>query len=1081
MQHNYKLYKSGKNWVYASSLMLVGLGSVFLLNTPIVSADTTTLDTTDAVNTSSTETSSAAVNAPLILGSAVEQDSSVATDATTSNVGQGVSGSSSIGSSNNDSTTAASSSITSSGSAADSSNGASTASSASSETIVNLASASESAGSSSFAEEVASTVASGLAEQAQLSAAATSDTEFASDEMLVVQSARADEVVNQSNASVDEALAINALSLANLATVRANSEALAAENFVIDPNVATVADLETAINAAPTNGTLYQITITAPITGTGGNSLTLPVGSNIEIDGDGTTNTQMSNMGIIYGSGATLTLNNLIIDESAGASNTLVQGANVLNLEGSTKLIGPVPQNPTSILNWVNSGGYYPIAVQGVPVINMSDSAEIIGFGSAVYEATGQIINMTGSSSLVGNAFGIFGVTSTTITLASTASINNNAIGFLQQAGAFELTGGTFSNNIWVAGYLVDTDNSTIDQATFSDNSGMIGTPIEATMTEGQTLTISNSTFINNVDNATAGAVAISSGNLDVTNSTFTGNSSLGNGGAITIVPVNQDNTINTLSVTGTHFTNNIAYGQTILLPSTTGTILINGIDTGIQVTAVPGLAVQTSGGSSTITGATLTTSADNILLVNGVSTGVLATLSGGGGAIGFRTYDPSNLYLNGSGAVYPMFNTAGANGNAYLPQVTVDSTTTFANNIANALYTVTPSDLAANPQIAATTESATSSPINNYDIQYYSANVIFNSNGGTTVPNESTQDGGLVVQPTNPSNGNWNFAGWYSDATLTTPWDFSSSVMPTGLPGDTLTLYAGWQTNVTYDANGGTGVPTDTANYAPNATVIVPTTVPTKTGYDFTGWLLPDGSTVVQPGGSFTATTANPVLTAQWTATPATVTFNSNGGTAVADEATHDGALVTQPTDPTNGSWAFTGWYSDAGLTTPWNFTSDTVPAGLANNTLALYAGWQTNVTYDANGGTGAPTDTTNYAPNAMVTVPTTVPAKTGYDFTGWLLPDGSTVVQPGGSFTATTANPVLTAQWTATPATVTFNSNGGTAVADEATHDGALVTQPAAPTNGSWAFTGWYSDAGLTTPWNFTSDMVPAGLANN
>lgn len=68
MQHNYKLYKSGENWVYASSLMLIGLGSVFLLNTPIVSADTTTLDTTDAVNASSAATSSVAVNAPLILG-----------------------------------------------------------------------------------------------------------------------------------------------------------------------------------------------------------------------------------------------------------------------------------------------------------------------------------------------------------------------------------------------------------------------------------------------------------------------------------------------------------------------------------------------------------------------------------------------------------------------------------------------------------------------------------------------------------------------------------------------------------------------------------------------------------------------------------------------------------------------------------------------------------------------------------------------------------------------------------------------------------------------------------------------------
>ncbi|TYC50237.1 LPXTG cell wall anchor domain-containing protein, partial [Weissella muntiaci] len=156
-----------------------------------------------------------------------------------------------------------------------------------------------------------------------------------------------------------------------------------------------------------------------------------------------------------------------------------------------------------------------------------------------------------------------------------------------------------------------------------------------------------------------------------------------------------------------------------------------------------------------------------------------------------------------------------------------------------------------------------------------------------------------------------------------------------------------------------------------------------------------------------------------------------------------HDGALVVQPTDPTNGSWAFTGWYSDAGLTTLWNFTSDTVPAGLANNTLALYAGWQTNVTYDANGGTGAPTDTANYAPNATVTVPTTVPTKAGYDFTGWLLPDGSTVVQPGGSFTATTANPILEAQWKMSAVVQIVDGNSSERIVNNTTSNSANLAE--------------------------------------
>lgn len=71
-------------------------------------------------------------------------------------------------------------------------------------------------------------------------------------------------------------------------------------------------------------------------------------------------------------------------------------------------------------------------------------------------------------------------------------------------------------------------------------------------------------------------------------------------------------------------------------------------------------------------------------------------------------------------------------------------------------------------------------------------------------------------------------------------------------------------------------------------------------------------------------------------TGTKYTVTFNSNGGSAVASQEVSSGGLVTRPADPTKSGLTFGGWYKEAGLTTAWNFASDTVTSN-----ITLYAKW--------------------------------------------------------------------------------------------------------------------------------------------
>ncbi|MDR0828830.1 MAG: InlB B-repeat-containing protein [Prevotellaceae bacterium] len=67
------------------------------------------------------------------------------------------------------------------------------------------------------------------------------------------------------------------------------------------------------------------------------------------------------------------------------------------------------------------------------------------------------------------------------------------------------------------------------------------------------------------------------------------------------------------------------------------------------------------------------------------------------------------------------------------------------------------------------------------------------------------------------------------------------------------------------------------------------------------------------------------------------TVTFNSNGGTAVAEQTVADGAKVVKPTDPIRADFAFAGWYKDQATTTAWDFATDVVTSN-----ITLYAKWE-------------------------------------------------------------------------------------------------------------------------------------------
>jgi len=153
------------------------------------------------------------------------------------------------------------------------------------------------------------------------------------------------------------------------------------------------------------------------------------------------------------------------------------------------------------------------------------------------------------------------------------------------------------------------------------------------------------------------------------------------------------------------------------------------------------------------------------------------------------------------------------------------------------------------------------------------------------------------------------------------------------------------------------------------------------------------------------------------------TVTFDSQGGSAVSSQIVEDGGLITEPTAPTKTDYTFDGWYKEPGCTNVWNFNTDTVTAD-----ITLYAKWNTNsytvaytMTYNGNGNTGGsvPVDPSSpYEYGATVTVlgNTGMLVKKGYTFVGWnTKADGSGTDQAEGStFIMGTSGVTLFAKWT-------------------------------------------------------------------
>lgn len=134
----------------------------------------------------------------------------------------------------------------------------------------------------------------------------------------------------------------------------------------------------------------------------------------------------------------------------------------------------------------------------------------------------------------------------------------------------------------------------------------------------------------------------------------------------------------------------------------------------------------------------------------------------------------------------------------------------------------------------------------------------------------------------------------------------------------------------------------------------------------------------------------------------------------------------------------------------------SFTIPA------LAKYT-----VTYNANGGTGAPGSQSKYY-GVTLKLSSTIPTRDGYRFVGWGTSSGATSAsyQPGGNYTSN-ASITLYAVWTVDSYIISYNANGGDgAPANQAKKKGtALTLSNIEPTRKRHNFLGWSTNRSATS----------------
>jgi uncharacterized repeat protein (TIGR02543 family) len=342
--------------------------------------------------------------------------------------------------------------------------------------------------------------------------------------------------------------------------------------------------------------------------------------------------------------------------------------------------------------------------------------------------------------------------------------------------------------------------------------------------------------------------------------------------------------------------------------------------------------------------------------------------------------------------------------------------------------------------------------------------NVSFETNGGSAVAQQTVTVGTAVATVAAPTKTGYTFAGWYSNADLTTAYDLTAGVY------NNLTLYAAWTPNtytVSYNSNSGSGT-TASGSMTYGVSGTLASSGFTRTGYTFAGWnTAADGNGTAYTAGAtvsnLTATNGGTVtLYAQWTPNTYTITFNANGGTGTMTNQSrsyNDDKGLTESSYALTG-YDFNGWNTKAdGTGTSYGDKQVTNLSDTNGASVTLYAQWKPseNTQYKVE----------HYKQNVTGDGYTLVEADT-LTKTGTTGANTDTVVNTYDGFTSPSVanveikadgSTVVVYRYVRNTYDVTFDVNGDDSSSSTSNERyGATVALPTDPTRTGYTFAGWY-----------------------
>lgn len=217
------------------------------------------------------------------------------------------------------------------------------------------------------------------------------------------------------------------------------------------------------------------------------------------------------------------------------------------------------------------------------------------------------------------------------------------------------------------------------------------------------------------------------------------------------------------------------------------------------------------------------------------------------------------------------------------------------------------------------------------------------------------------------------------------------------------------------------------------------------------------------------------------------TLTFETNGGSAINSVTVRHGNAVARPADPTKDKYTFIGWYADPEFTEEYDFATvleadktiyakfelTSTPIGdIYVRYDVLHIKQLPDGTYDlANAEVehlSAKKDTTvtavikDYRATHHVNVNRTLSKLTG------------TAIQPYMGVDGKPVYTILSVYYDLDFHTLTFDTMGGSKIAPETVRHGLTVAKPKDPVNGGYIFDGWYTDKTYRTPYNFATPLT-------